>query len=153
MGSDEGLHHRHAEHSQAPHHFAIAGRGSRDQAPAVTGAVLPLTHHLFQQLWEDGELLLHSAPGQGQSLPFIAGSGGLGYGDMPRDIQPGGIAFAHVKHVRAEGWGTLLTSSSREAAGATGYAALMTKMSSSSSSSEMRRLGATSKYTCQCIFP
>lgn len=99
MGSDEGLHHRLAEHSQAPHHFEIAGRDSRNQVLAVIGAVLPLTHYLFQLLWEDRELLLHSAPGQRQSLPFIAGFGDLGYGDMPRDIQPDGSAFAHVKHV------------------------------------------------------
>lgn len=103
MGSDEGLHQRHAEHSQALHHFVIEGRGSRDQAPAVTGVVLPLTHHLFQQLWEYGETLLHSAPGQGQSLSLVAGSGGLGYGDVPRDFQPGRSAFAHVEHVRAGG--------------------------------------------------
>lgn len=35
----------------------------------------------------------------GQSLPLVAGSGGLSYGSRPVDSQLGSSAFAHGEHI------------------------------------------------------
>lgn len=80
---------------------------SKDQAPGIgllllKGRPSP-ERQLLQQLWEDGERFLLRAPGEGQFLSLVAGSGGLAlwrrYGDGSGDVQPGSSTFAHVKHV------------------------------------------------------
>lgn len=97
---------------------------SKDEAPGIGllllyGRVFHEQCHLFQQLWEDGERLLRRILGQEQSLPLVAGSGGLGYGDGPGDFQ---LGSSMLKEGEA---GVLLPLSSREATEATGCAALV----------------------------